>query len=870
MATSKLSKARAAAARPEVPVSAGERWLGLGLVAFQLALVIAAAVRYRFESPVFQKVLPWLGLGALLHHLLPARHRLAFFTAISLATVFCFFGISPTGFDFASALERGGELIAIGIALIALCHLPIPFRPRIAVLLAVGAGLMALRGGALFGDSLATIWPVLGAFFMFRLVIYAHDVEHEKGKPEFVRALAYFFMLPNVFFPLFPVVDWKAFGRSYYNDDAMRIYQRGLHWMARGVLQIVFYRIVYYHFYVDASLVEDGGSLLRYLLSNFALYLRVSGQFHMIVGLLLLFGFNLPETNHHYFLAESFTDYWRRVNIYWKDFMVKIFYTPVAFSLRTKGDIVPGVVGSAVAFFATWVLHAYQSYWLRGAMSFSLQDTLFWTILGVLVMLNTVWEARRGRKRSLSARFDPREAFFAALRTMGVFAVMGVLWSLWSAKSFDQWLSLWQFADTGFFARAAVALVCVGFVKLAVERLTTFEGGLLFGTTPKGARWPQLLRSAVVTVILPMSILQVLGHPGVHRRVDEKTRFILRSLKSNQPNTADLRAIERGYYENLFDASKSNFLDSGIQAPPDWVDFPEIEFLATTGDMRYWALEPNQSSTINGYRISTNAFGLRDRAYAAQKPENTYRIAMLGSSHVMGWGVHDGEPFESLVEDWMADQRPDGRSLEILNFGVGGYSPVCQLGVLREVALDLGPDAIYYIAHEVDGSLAIERLARLVQHKLPLEDEFLRDIVARADLTASMSQSAMLRELPPFAEELVRRSYAKIAELAREHGAVPVWIYMPRVPERQPDVAQIAKLRSAAEAAGFITFDLTGIYGDTDVEDLVMSQWDLHPNAEGHAIMARALMDVMRSDARLGFGGATNGPGAAGGAGPSR
>jgi D-alanyl-lipoteichoic acid acyltransferase DltB (MBOAT superfamily) len=171
---------------------------------------------------------------------------------------------------------------------------------------------MALRGGALFGGALAPIWPLLGAFFMFRLVLYAHDIEHEKGKPSFVRALAYFFMLPNVFFPLFPVVDWKAFGRSYYNDDAMRIYQRGLHWMARGVLQIVFYRIVYYHFYVDASLIEDGSSLLRHLLANFALYLRVSGQFHMIVGLLLLFGFNLPETNHHYFLAESFTDYWRR------------------------------------------------------------------------------------------------------------------------------------------------------------------------------------------------------------------------------------------------------------------------------------------------------------------------------------------------------------------------------------------------------------------------------------------------------------------------------------------------------------------------------------------------------------------------------
>jgi hypothetical protein len=67
-------------------------------------------------------------------------------------------------------------------------------------------------------------------------------------------------------------------------------------------------------------------------------------------------------------------------------------------------------------------------------------------------------------------------------------------------------------------------------------------------------------------------------------------------------------------------------------------------------------------------------------------------------------------------------------------------------------------------------------------------------------------------------------------------------------------------LRSAAKDAGFITFDLTGLYGETDVEDLVMSQWDLHPNAEGHAMMARSVMDAMRSDERLGFGGKAAAP----------
>ena len=60
--------------------------------------------------------------------------------------------------------------------------------------------------------------------------------------------------------------------------------------------------------------------------------------------MLHLFGFNLPETHHLYFLASSFTDFWRRINIYWKDFMMKVFYYPVvlraAQARRDRGAVI--------------------------------------------------------------------------------------------------------------------------------------------------------------------------------------------------------------------------------------------------------------------------------------------------------------------------------------------------------------------------------------------------------------------------------------------------------------------------------------------------------------------------------------------------
>lgn len=59
----------------------------------------------------------------------------------------------------------------------------------------------------------------------------------------------------------------------------------------------------------------------------------------MIIGFMNLFGYDLPETHRKYLLAHSLTDFWRRINIYGKDFMVKMVYFPVYFRLRRSGDV---------------------------------------------------------------------------------------------------------------------------------------------------------------------------------------------------------------------------------------------------------------------------------------------------------------------------------------------------------------------------------------------------------------------------------------------------------------------------------------------------------------------------------------------------
>ena len=64
-------------------------------------------------------------------------------------------------------------------------------------------------------------------------------------------------------------------------------------------------------------------------------------------------------------------------------------------------------------------------------------------------------------------------------------------------------------------------------------------------------------------------------------------------------------------------------------------------------------LKPNIHRTLFGQPFTTNAHGMRDRVYAVAKPAGTFRIAVLGSSMDMGWGVGTDETYVNLLEDWL-------------------------------------------------------------------------------------------------------------------------------------------------------------------------------------------------------------------------
>jgi D-alanyl-lipoteichoic acid acyltransferase DltB (MBOAT superfamily) len=174
------------------------------------------------------------------------------------------------------------------------------------------------------------------------------------------------------------------------------------------------------------------------------LYIRVSGQFHLIVGMLHLFGYDLPETFRKYLLSTSFTDYWRRVNIYWKDFMVKLVYFPVFFRFRKGGQLRAKLIGTVSVFVVTWALHSAQYLFIRGSGLFTFTDIVFWTIFGILMTFN-MWQEHvqeaKGVKKVVPTRFR------TICSNVATVSVIMVLWSMWDAPTFGDWfdfLAYWR------------------------------------------------------------------------------------------------------------------------------------------------------------------------------------------------------------------------------------------------------------------------------------------------------------------------------------------------------------------------------------------------------------------------------------------
>ena len=808
-------------------------WKVLGL-ASELGLLLFVIYYFKLESQAFFHLAVLASGGFLVHYFLPLRYRLPFFFALSLAGLGLVLG------------WQAGWLIALGMALIGTCHLPVPFSVRVFILLAMAAALTALRAGWAQSPWSIAIWPILASMFMFRLILYMYDLTHKPAPASIWHRLSYFFLLPNVCFPLFPVVDYRTFLRTYYNEERHQIYQIGIVWIFRGLTQLILYRIVYYYLSMAPSEVEDIGDLARYVVSGFLLYLRISGQFHIIVGMLRLFGFNLPETHHLYFLSNSFTDFWRRINIYWKDFMMTIFFYPSFFALRKRGDTAALLISTALVFAATWVLHAYQWFWIRGSYHLAWNDVLFWTILAGLVMVNTLHETRHGRERLVSGqKWTARRALGLVAQTAGTFTVIAVLWSLWTSASVGEWLSVWRTGLSHPTVRDS------RLVLAAVVAAAGFAAATLWFAVKERSRLrqqrPAFSHSAAGVIAATLAVCFI-GSPELYARylparLAGTYVAVVASTREVRLSGHDADMLQRGYYEDLLSVQSFNSQLWEVYSswPLNWSRLEDTGVLRLTRDFMVQELVPSMEIHFRDATLRTNRWGMRDKDYEREPPSGTHRFALVGSSHVMGYGVDDDETFDAVLEGRLNGAGSGSAPrYEILNFAVDGYTAMQELFQLETRDLAFKPHAVLYVAHYGAPHRAALHLVDMVRSGVPIPYPELNDILTRAGVGRGISRFEGEQRIRKYQDEILSWTYRRMVEAIRQRGSQPVWVYLPQVGDHVPPDA-LARFIRMAEDAGFTTISLADCFDGADPNSVTFGEWDRHPNARGHRMIADTL-----------------------------
>lgn len=113
-------------------------------------------------------------------------------------------------------------------------------------------------------------------------------------------------------------------------------------------------------------------------------------------------------------------------------------------------------------------------------------------------------------------------------------------------------------------------------------------------------------------------------------------------------------------------------------------------------------LIPNLAVKFQGVETKINSCGMRGPERNIVKSGDTYRIALLGDSFAFGWGVEYQESFAHQLEVILNEWGGGKLKVEVLNFGVPGYSTFQEVAKFQEIGDDFNVDAVlvYFVEND--------------------------------------------------------------------------------------------------------------------------------------------------------------------------
>jgi hypothetical protein len=169
--------------------------------------------------------------------------------------------------------------------------------------------------------------------------------------------------------------------------------------------------------------------------------------------------------------------------------------------------------------------------------------------------------------------------------------------------------------------------------------------------------------------------------------------------------------------------------------------------------------------TENDMFIRINSLGMRDRERDVAKPDGTFRIAVLGDSFTEAKQVELDETFAAVIERQLAFCPARGeRQIEVLNFGVAGYSTTQQLLMFEHRARHFAPDLV--VLATLTGNDIRNNSLELQGDSKPHFVEVDGELVLDRSFAASLGSRIRTSPLGRWYYELV--PYSRVLQLVQE------------------------------------------------------------------------------------------------------
>ena len=320
-----------------------------------------------------------------------------------------------------------------------------------------------------------------------------------------------------------------------------------------------------------------------------------------------------------------------------------------------------------------------------------------------------------------------------------------------------------------------------------------------------------------------------------------------------------------------------------------------------------YRLKPNGKGMFGGgIPANTNSFGHRSDEIEPFKGPGVVRILVLGDSYTVGASVEQSETYASVLQELLNRAEGASRRFEVINAGVGGWSPFQYAQYYEHYGPELEPDMVVvglFVGNDVDRPIEnVEQLQTAVMGRRisreaagnPLvwlrvwlhENSHLGRLVFRQSRPPFSYRRESCDELPAFLIRIERgrrdihlkdsdRLAARVSGAVRQieriqtltaQAGIPLLVLVfpdenqlnPTLQElvfHEPDLYDLelpqSLLKARFEEAGIESLDLRpALLAD----DRCLFQNDTHWIPEGHRVVAEAVYPAVASRLASGAG----------------